>query len=107
MATADEEITFGPFCLDLGRRELLRAGSPILLSARARDLLCVLVSARGDLVTKDQLMAQVWPGLVVEENNLHVHISMLRKALSDGANGQPYLITVPGRGYRFIGAQAS
>ncbi len=75
------------------------------LSARALDILCVLVSAKGDVVTKDELMARVWPGLVVEEGNIHVHISAMRKALDDGKGVQSYVMTVPGRGYRFIGLQ--
>jgi DNA-binding winged helix-turn-helix (wHTH) protein len=70
-----DHVRFGRFRLDLGRRELSRDGVPMHLSARALDILCVLVSAKGDVVTKDELMASVWPGLVVEEGNIHVHIS--------------------------------
>jgi TolB-like protein len=50
-------------------------------------------------------MARVWPGLVVEDSNIHVHVSALRKALDEGKSGQSYVVTVPGRGYRFIGLQ--
>jgi DNA-binding winged helix-turn-helix (wHTH) protein len=102
---ADDEISFGPFRLDLRRRLLLRHDKPVPLGSRALDLLCVLASARGDLVTKDRLMTEVWPGLAVEDNNLYVHISTIRKALETEAeaDGQAWLITVPGRGYRFVG----
>jgi TolB-like protein len=64
-----------------------------------------LVSARGDVVSKDELMAKVWPGIVVEENNIQVHVSALRKALAGATDGQALLVTVPGRGYRFVGVQ--
>jgi DNA-binding winged helix-turn-helix (wHTH) protein len=63
-------VKFGPFCLDFERRELLRHGAVVALGSRAIDILCALVSANGALVTKDELMDLVWPGLTVEENNL-------------------------------------
>ena len=96
-------VTFGRFRLDLGRRELTRDGAPVQLGARALDILRVLALAKGEVVSKDELMARVWPGLVVEENNIQVHISALRKALDDEKSGQRYVLTVPGRGYRLIG----
>src|SRR4030095_12727200 len=98
-----KEVSFGPFCLDLERRELLRDGAVVALGGRAIDVLCALVAAKGDLVTKDELMSLVWPGLTVEENNLQVQISALRKALGSGKDGQSYVVTAPGRGYRFVG----
>src|SRR5215218_8591433 len=73
------------------------------LFIRQLDILCVLAVAGGETVSKNQLLDQVWPGLVVEENNLAVHISALRRELADGMNGQSLLVTVPGRGYRLIG----
>jgi adenylate cyclase len=94
--------SFGRFRLDLGRGEITRDGRPIRLGSRAMDILRVLVAANGALVSKDRVMERVWPGLVVEENNLHVHISALRKAL-EGDDGKSCIVTVPGRGYRFIG----
>jgi TolB-like protein len=99
------EARFGPFRLDLVRRELKRDGEFVLIGGRALDILCVLVSANGDVVTKDDLMTQVWSGLVVEENNIQVHVSALRKALDDGKGGAGYVATVPGRGYRFVGLE--
>jgi TolB-like protein len=100
---SSEEVRFGRFRFDLGRRELWRDGVPVRLGSRALDVLSMLAGAAGNVVTKDELLARVWPGLVVEENNLQVQVSALRKALDEDQSGQSYLITVPGRGYRFIG----
>src|SRR5215831_19094914 len=101
------EVRFGPFCLDFERRTLLRDGTAVALGGRAIDVLCALVAAKGELVTKDELMSQVWPGLTVEENNLQVQISALRKVLGTGKGGQGYVVNVPGRGYRFAGLPGS
>jgi DNA-binding winged helix-turn-helix (wHTH) protein len=94
------EISFGRFRLNIERRELRRDEAPVRLGGRARDILCVLASAEGKIVSKDKLMERVWAGVVVEENNLQVHISALRKALEEGAGGVSWIVTVPGRGYR-------
>ncbi|HVJ54986.1 MAG TPA: winged helix-turn-helix domain-containing protein [Aliidongia sp.] len=75
-------------------------GDAVPISAKALDILAVLVEAGGDLVTKDELLDQVWPGLLVEEHNIQVHVSSLRKALGDDAG---WIVTAPKRGYRFIG----
>jgi adenylate cyclase len=88
---------FGEFELRPDERRLARAGQPIALGARAFDLLCHLVEYRDRVVGKGELLDQVWPGLVVEEANLTVHVSTLRKVL-----GAQSLSTVPGRGYRFV-----
>lgn len=98
-----EELRFGRFRFDVARRELSREGVPVRLGSRALDILSALISARGDVVAKEQLMERVWPGQIVEENNLQVQISALRKALDDGKGGQSHLVTVPGRGYRLVG----
>jgi TolB-like protein len=97
-----DEVTIGPFRLDLAQRELSRDGVPVQLGGRARDILYVLASAKGNLVTKDELMRRVWPGVVVEENTIQVHVSALRKALNEGDGGHRYVVTVQGRGYRLI-----
>ncbi len=89
-------FVFGSFSLHTHERRLLRDGEPLLLGARAFDVLCALVQHAGELVSKDQLFNWVWPGRVVVENNLQVHISTLRKIL-----GAEMIATVPGRGYRF------
>jgi len=98
-----EEISFGRFRLDLGRRELLRDGEPVRLHRRALDILCALAAAKGQVLSKDALMARLWPGRVVEEGNLHVNVSALRKALDAYGEGHCYIVTVPGRGYRLAG----
>src|SRR5215471_18417631 len=98
----EREISFGRFRLNLARCELRRDNAPVRLGRRAFDILCVLASAEGAVVTKDELMAQVWAGVVVEENNLQVHISALRKALEEDGNGESWIVTVPGRGYRLL-----
>jgi len=95
----DDEIEFGQFRLNLGRRELSQAGSPIRLGSRAIDILVILAVAKGEVVSKDELLSRVWPGLTVEENNLQVQISALRKALDKDNSGPSHLVTIPGRGY--------
>src|SRR5262249_34783629 len=100
-----DEVNLGRFRFDLRQRELKRDGVPVQLGGRARNILWVLASAKGEVVSKDELMTRVWPGLVVEENNIQVHISALRKALDEGEGSQTYLVTVPGRGYRLMGIQ--
>jgi TolB-like protein len=87
---------FGRFELDPTTRQLLADGQPVALGARQLDVLLALIERRERLVTKDELLELVWPGLVVEENNVQVQISALRKLL-----GPQAIATVPGRGYRF------
>ena len=91
-----EPLRFGRFELRPAQRLLLADGEPLSVGARAFDLLTVLVSERERVVPHEELLARVWPGLVVEENNLRQHVSGLRKLL-----GAQSLATVPGRGYRF------
>ena len=96
-------IRFGRFGFDLAQRRLFRDGTPVELIGKPLDILCILAATKDKVVTKDELMAQVWPGLVVEENNIQVHVSALRKVLDEGADGQSFIVTVPGRGYRLTG----
>ncbi len=91
-----DDITFNGYTLSGPRRELLLDGAPVKLGARAFDLLLALIEHRNRAVAKDELLDIVWPGLVVEENNLQVQISALRKLL-----GPQAITTLPGRGYRF------
>jgi len=77
------------------------------LPGRALDILCALVAAKGEVVGKDELMNRLWPGRIVEEGNVHVHVSALRKALDDHGEGHSYVVTVPGRGYRLAGLAGS
>ena len=89
--------------LDLTDRRLTCSGEPVKLSNRALDILCELAAVPGDVVSKDRLMDKIWPGRVVEENAIQVHVSTLRKALEAGSDGNSYVVTVPGRGYRLVG----
>src|SRR5215470_9175417 len=93
---------FGRFRCDPGEQLLLCDGKPISLSPKTFEILLALVRSNGHLVTKDELMRQVWPDSFVEEANLTVNISALRKALGETHEGQQYIETVPKRGYRFI-----
>ncbi|MGH9836352.1 MAG: winged helix-turn-helix domain-containing protein, partial [Blastocatellia bacterium] len=93
---------FGPFRLDAGERLLLRDGESVPLTPKAFDLLLALIEHHGHLLEKDELMKLVWPDTFVEEANLSYNISLIRKALGDGENGQKYIETVPKRGYRFV-----
>jgi len=73
-----------------------------LIAQKALGILIVLIEHPGDLVTKEELVARVWPDTTVEEGNLRVHMAALRKALGDGQDGNRYVTTIPGRGYRFV-----
>jgi predicted ATPase/DNA-binding winged helix-turn-helix (wHTH) protein len=81
---------------------LLEAGKPVRLGSRALEILVALVERPGELVSKRELIARVWPNTIVEEGNLKAHIAALRKALGDGRDGNRYLVNVPGRGYSFV-----
>ena len=96
-----EDIQFGRLEIHPGERAVSLDRQPAVLGARAFDLLLALVERRDRTVAKNELLDVVWPGLVVEENNLQVQISNLRKLLGAAA-----LTTVPGRGYRFTMAPA-
>ena len=100
---ADAAIEFGRFRVLL-RRQLLAGGVPVGLGARSFDLLVALLEADEALVTKQELMSRVWPGLVVSKENIKVQVSSLRKAL--GAD-RDVILTDFGRGYRFTGVLTS
>ena len=102
METATPDIRFGAARLDLAQRRLLIDEAPARLGARAFDILVALVERRDRAVGKNELFELVWPGVVVEENNLQVHISTLRKLL-----GPQSIATIPGRGYRFTASLTS
>jgi TolB-like protein/tetratricopeptide (TPR) repeat protein len=94
---------FGPFRIDLLKRVLLRDGAPLAVTAKALETLVVLVENRGELVLKEDLIASIWPDTVVEDGSLNRNISTLRRALGDSPRAREYVITVPRRGYRFVG----
>ena len=89
---------FDNFRLDLLSRKLRRDGSPVALPAKAFDMLVVLVESAGRLVEKDELLTRVWPDQIVEESNLTVHISAIRKVLGERKDNPHYLATVRGHG---------
>lgn len=95
---------FGTFRLDTVRRLLLREGQIVQLTPKAFETLLALVENRERVVDKDELLRMIWSDAVVEERNLTVNVSTIRKALGEGAGEHRYIVTVPGRGYRFVAA---
>ena len=102
--SAEALILFGPFRVLPKQRLLLRADKPVRLGSRAFDVLIALLERPGELVSKEELMARVWPNTFVGPANLAMHISALRRALGDGRDGNRYVVNIPGRGYRFVAA---
>jgi predicted ATPase/DNA-binding winged helix-turn-helix (wHTH) protein len=98
----EEEVQFGPFVLKMGRRTLTRDGSPVTLGSRAMDILACLVANAGRLLTNAEIIRHAWPDTFVDETNLRVHISAIRRALGDTRRESVYITNVPGRGYTFI-----
>src|SRR5512137_697982 len=94
-------LEFGSFRIDPEQRLLLRHQQPVPLSPKAFELLLVLAQRSGQVVLKDELMSLLWPDTFVEESNLGQHVFQLRKALGERAQSPAYIVTVPGRGYRF------
>jgi len=95
-------LHFGPYAFHQRQRLILEGDRPLRMGGRALDILQVLVERAGTVVSKDELIARVWPTSVVEEINLRVHIAALRRALGDGQNGQRYIVNIPQRGYSFV-----
>ena len=91
-----------PFRLVPTQRLLLEDDNPVRVGSRALDILTALVERPGELVGKDELMARVWRGTVVEEGNLKFQVGALRRALGDGRGGRRYIATSAGQGYRFV-----
>ena len=92
---------FDDFRLDVGERLLLRRGEPVALTPRVLDTLLYLVRNHGRVLEKNELMSEIWPDAVVEENNLNQNISTLRRMFGESRGENRYIVTVPGRGYRF------
>ena len=100
-SAAEASLEFGRFRVLLRQRLLLADGAPIELGTRAFEVLLVLLEANGSLVRKEQLLARVWPGIAVGEDNLKMQVFVLRRALGEDRD---YVRTEFGRGYRFIAA---
>jgi len=102
MATGPKVLyEFGPFRVDPDKQVLLRENQPIALTPKAFETLLILVRHSREVVSKDELMKAVWPDAFVEEANLSQNIFVLRKALGDTPEDRRYIMTLPGRGYRF------
>src|SRR5215469_12795433 len=93
---------FGPFSVDPEQRVVSREGTALSVTPKVFDTLLFLVRNPERVLMKDELLKEVWPDTFVEEVNLAVNISTLRKALGDNAQESRYIVTVPGRGYRFV-----
>ena len=94
--------SFGPFRLNPIERRLERNNEAVVIGSRSLDILVTLVERAGEILSRSELIARVWPGVVVEEENLRVHILGLRRALGDGKDGARYVANVHGRGYCFV-----
>ncbi len=94
-------LSFGPFRLMPSLGLLFEGDRPVHLGSRALKILQILAERAGELVEKEELTRLVWPTTFVDEGNVRVHISALRRALGDGHNGSRYIVNIPGRGYRF------
>src|SRR5947209_286419 len=101
-ANVGDRYSFEDFELSPTSRVLTRKNVSVPLGARALDLLVALVEHHGQVVSKEELFALVWPNRVIEESNLRVHIAAVRKALGDGRSGTRFIASVPGRGYTFV-----
>jgi eukaryotic-like serine/threonine-protein kinase len=93
---------FGPFRMDPDKQVLLRDGQLIAVTPKTFETLLVLVRRGREVVSKEELLKEIWPDSFVEEANLSQHIFKLRKALGDTLEGERYIVTLPGRGYRFV-----
>src|SRR6202040_3283367 len=98
----EQAISFGPYRLLAAQRLLLEGDKPVRLGSRAFDTLAALVGRAGEVVGKEELIARVWPQTFVEESNLKIQVSALRRALGDGQGNNRYVVNVIGRGYNFV-----
>jgi predicted ATPase/DNA-binding winged helix-turn-helix (wHTH) protein len=100
--SGEPAISFGPFRLVAARRLLLEGNKQVRLGSRAFDILAALIERAGEVVGKEELIARAWPATFVEEANLKIQVSALRRALGDGQGDNRYVTTVVGRGYNFV-----
>src|SRR5215471_4515451 len=104
MIDPDQSIyRFEDFELDAHKRLLLRNGQPVALPSKALDLLLTLIESQGRALTKQEIMESLWSDQIVEDANLTVTMSHLRKALGEKASDHRFIVTIPGHGYRFVG----
>jgi DNA-binding winged helix-turn-helix (wHTH) protein len=100
------EISFGPFRLLRTQFLLLEGDKPVPLGSRAMEILIALLERPGEVVSKQDLMARVWPDVFVEPANLTVHMSALRRLLRDGQDSNRFIVNIHGRGYCFVASVA-
>jgi len=103
MSGLPRSYEFGPFVLDTVQHLLLKEGKPVALTPKTYDTLLLFLENSGRLLFKEELMKALWPDSFVEESNLTQQVSMIRRALVQSAGDPRYIVTVPGRGYRFDG----
>lgn len=101
-APQSDAYQFGEFRIETAKRLLLRSGEPVPLTPKVFDTLLHLVVHRDKVLKKNELMDAIWPDTAVEENNLNQNISILRRVLGESRGENRYIMTIPGRGYRFI-----
>jgi predicted ATPase/DNA-binding winged helix-turn-helix (wHTH) protein len=106
VASTPAVLAFGPFRLLRAPLALCRGDEEVRLGRRALDLLQALLARPGEILSRHELEASVWPRSVVEDSSLRVHVAALRRALGDGVDGARYIANVPGRGYCFVGQVA-
>src|SRR5258708_5763073 len=102
IAGRERAFAFGPYRLLAAQRLLLEGDKPVRLGSGAFDILAALLERAGELVSKEELIARAWPAMFVEEANLKIQVSALRRALGDGQGDNRYVATVVGRGYNFV-----
>ena len=98
----EKTFSFGDFELSGAKRLLLKKGEAVALKAKTFDLLLTLVKRRGEILSKDEILETVWEGQFVEENNLTVQISALRKVFCEQKGGHQFIATISGKGYKFV-----
>lgn len=97
-----EVFHFGPYTADPQLRTLAHGGQPVAVTPKVFDALLFFLKSNNQVVSRDELTAALWPGQHVTDANVNQHVSMLRKALGDGGNGERFLVTLPGRGYQWV-----
>jgi DNA-binding winged helix-turn-helix (wHTH) protein len=102
VSQAQQSFAFGPFLLEPQRQLLLRGETRVRIGGRAFDLLTALVERPGEVLSKGELLSRGWPDIFVDETNLKVNMSSLRKILGDQPEDPRFIATIAGRGYRFV-----
>src|SRR5258706_3427506 len=102
-SVGESNFRFADFELDAKKRLLLKDGGAVALNSKSFDLLEALIERRGEVLGKEELLEKIWEGQFVEESNLTVQVSTLRKLLGEARGENRFIVTVPGKGYKFVG----